>query len=200
MALNIPDGYASLAIEYVSADGTAPFYCTGGIVLPAGEPVTEVADKCFTDWVSAWGELTFSEFTFQRAILTMEAPGGGLGSVESTLPPQVGGASGDPGPIGMAVIINKRTGLIGRKGRGRFFVPGLLGEGDVDVNGFFSESTQNLYQDAADGWMEAMQTPDPGESGAPNPQVLHSDASLPPSAVASLAVSRKIGWLRKRLR
>jgi hypothetical protein len=200
MATTIPEGYASLAIEYTSADGTAPFYCTGGIVLPTGGTLTEVADGCFTKWVDAWEEFTFSQFTFERAIITLPAPGGGLGSVESTLPAQPGGADGDPAPIGMAVIVNKRTGLIGRKGRGRFFIPGLLGEGDVDVNGIFSNATVETYNTAAEAWLESMQTPDPPATGATNPQLLHSDASLVPSAVVSLSVSNKIGWLRKRLR
>lgn len=200
MTTNIPDGYGQVSIEYQSAEGTEPFVCTFGIVLPGTEPLQEVVDAVFDVWTSVWAALTFDELTMVRAVLTVEAPGGGLGSVVSSQPAVPGDASGNPAALAMAVLVNKRTGLLGRAGRGRFFIPGMLGTADVDASGLMTNSTVELYQEAADTWLEAMNTPAVGWTEAANPQVLHSDASLVPSAINGLVVSNKVGILRKRIR
>ena len=102
--------------------------------------------------------------------------------------------------VTVAVLINKRTGLLGRKGRGRMFIPGLLGEPDIDVDGILPPSTIAIYDDLAAAWLAAMHEGDDGWATAPNPVVLHSDASLAPAAITSMVTSPKVGILRKRLR
>lgn len=200
MPLNIPDGYGSVAINYSGSAGTAPYVVTFGVALPTGIDLQDVVDFAFSVWTGAWFEGTFDAFTMENATLTVEAPGGGLGSVVSSLPAVPGDASGDAAAVAMAVLVNKRSGLLGRPGRGRFFIPGLLGESDVDVNGEISNSTVTLYQGIIDTWLATMNAGDDEWELGLNPVILHSDASLAPSAINGMPVSKKVGILRKRLR
>lgn len=199
MSLAIPDGFGSVAIEYTATVGTGPFYVTFGTTVPAGVPLLDVANKVFNDWVATWEDGTFTEFVMVRSILTVPAPGGGLGSVVSDAPTAGGNAEGDPAVVAAAVLVNKNTSVIGRHGRGRFFIPGLLGESDIDANGNIAPSTVSLYQGQIDDWLELMQTPGAGWDGTTNPQLLHTDESVPPSAIGTFTVTNKVGILRKRL-
>lgn len=200
MSTFIPANYGSLAYEYTGTAGTAPYIVTCGIALPGGAPLQDVVDFAFDAWADRWIPNTFTDFTLERCTLTVNAPGGGYGSIVSSQPAQAGEASGTPGLVAVAVLINKRTGLLGRKGRGRMFIPGLLGEPDIDVDGILPPSTLAIYDDLAGAWLAAMQAGDDDWDTAPNPVVLHSDASLAPAAITSMVTSPKVGILRKRLR
>lgn len=200
MGVTIPEGYGSIAHVYTGSNGTSPYVVTHGIVLPDGAPLQDVVDLCFTAWEDQFLPNTFNEFTFDHTTLTVEAPGGGLGSVQSSLPPSVGAASGSAGLVAVAVLVNKVTGLLGRAGRGRMFIPGLLGETDIDVDGIIAGTSVDLYQDLCDNYQLALEAGDPGWTGSPNPQLLHSNALLAPNAISRFLVSPKVGILRRRLR
>jgi hypothetical protein len=200
VTMHIPDGFGSVAWEYTGTAGTAPYIVTCGIAIPTDVALVDLANFVFTTWTDTWMPNTFSEFTCVRATITLPAPGGGLGSVESNVPSVVGAATGDPALVAVAVLQNKHTGLIGRPGRGRWFIPGLLGEDDVDVSGTLGSSTITLYDGLADNWLADMHTGVPDSAEGVNPYILHSDASLPPSAINDITTSTKVGILRKRLR
>lgn len=200
MAVHIPANFGQLAFNYSGTAGTQPYVVTCGIALPTGVDLQEVVDFSFATWAERWMPNTFSEFTLENCTLTVNAPGGGLGSVISANDPVPGDADGAAGLVAAAVLVNKRTGQLGRKGRGRFFIPGLLGESDIDVTGVLSDSTVAVYATLAAAWLSLMQEGEDGWGASPNPYVLHSDASLTPSAINRLVVSPKVGILRKRLR
>lgn len=200
MPLNIPTGFGSMAITYTGNAGTAPYVVTFGVALPTGIALQEVVDFAFSTWTDAWYEGTFSDFTIVNATLTVQAPGGGLGSVVSSLPSVPGDASGSAAAVAFALLCNKRTGLLGRPGRGRFFIPGLLAEDDVDVAGQIKNGVLIFQQAKLELWLETMNDGDPEWELGLNPVVLHSDASLTPSAIIAMTCSRTVGILRKRLR
>lgn len=200
MSINIPEGFGSFAMEVTGNAGTAPYIFTIGIAIDDAGSLVENANQVFFGYQEAFQSLTFDAFTFTRGILTVPAGDGAYGSVETDLDPWTGSASGDPGPVGMAVLVQKRTGLLGRAGRGRLFLPGLIGEGDVDIDGNISNSSVDLYQSAINDWVEFMVTDHAPINVNTNPMLLHSSNSLPPSAITSMVVQKKIGWIRKRLR
>lgn len=200
MTTVIPDGFGLAAIELLSADGTQPFICTLGVALDSDEgSLTDQANLIFTGYASTWLPLTYEQLVLNRVTITVPAPGGGYGSVESDVPSIAGDQGGDGAALALAVIVNKRTSVLGRRGRGRMFIPGVLGNSDVDLSGNYSEAAQAIYQGAADDFDAFLKGgPDPALNT--NPYLLHSDASLAPSQITSWVVGRKVGILRKRIR
>jgi hypothetical protein len=102
-----------------------------------------------------------------------------------------GGAT--PPPMNTAMLISKKTGLAGRKFRGRVFAPFAMIESVVDAAGIIAAGSLTGPQGAATNTLTAM-------SGASHPLVLlHSDGSTP-TALTELKVEQKIGTIGRRLR
>lgn len=208
MPLVIPPGFASAAYVMDGPVGTPSFITTMGFDISAfsgdHENAADLAGELFSQH---WLEFLSDELSFDRTILTI-GNDGGLGSVVSSQGTGAGTGDFTAEAIAMAPILRKRTALLGRKGKGRMFMPGMLSNASIPANGEVPLQSRAIYDETAEEWMTAHgdaleQTspasgPDP--TGTAMPMVLlHSDATVP-TPITSLSVAPKVGWIRHRLR
>lgn len=95
-------------------------------------------------------------------------------------------------PPNVALLVEKRTELGGRSGRGRFYIPGLP-ESDVDAAGVIVPANVVGFQAAADAFLAAV------EGIATGMFLLHS-ASSDPTRVTDLTIDPVAATQRRRLR
>lgn len=116
-----------------------------------------------------------------------------------------GSTASDKLPQNSALLISKRTNLGGRRGRGRMFVPGVLGEAAVGETGVITSGVVADLQDKADDFLDQCTTG--GLAALPVPLYLEHFPSTvspgsepPPTLVTSLVVDSLISTQRGRLR
>lgn len=206
MSVTIPPGFASAAIEVLGSAGTAPYITTFGVdTSEAGGDFLKVANECFDCYASNWQLVTSDQLTINRCILSVGQDGGEAPSVISDLSSRVGNRSGASEHIGTALLINKNTATLGRRGRGRMFIPGVLADSQVSLEGRLNASQIDLFQEIADQFGQQLQNGVPGTSiddWIPLQGVLlHGPVDgIDPSPITSFPVQSKVGMLRRRLR
>lgn len=85
------------------------------------------------------------------------------------------------------------------------FLPGVLSNANVDVNGTIAGPARTALQNAANQFRERLRIGHPGGSGfilvPPTEGVLlHSQAPAVPTFIQQLAVAPTVGWIRGRIR
>lgn len=201
MAIDIPEGFAQAAWVVTGQYGTDPFVTTLGLGIASSEgSLTDIANQCFAAFVTAFRTKLSNGLTLQKCTITT-VEGGSLGSVDSDLAPSQGGRSSNDDVIALALLLNKRTAQLGRKGRGRMFIPGVLADDDTGLGGQYSDSARDDFQDRAADFLLNITGQAPGQVDPQelNPVLLHTDGTTPTS-ISSLVVAPKVGVLRKRLR
>jgi hypothetical protein len=194
-----PAGFGSAAWVLTGAAGTSPFITTMGVEVDPAEDTEVVANHLFDVYANSWLGQTGNVFTLERCILTLPTAGGAVGTVESTVPSEIGALSGERCSMSMALLLNKRTAGIGRRSRGRMFIPGVLPATAVDTGGNLEASDVAAYQQVATlflAGLAANAVPFPTSTPA---VLLHSDLGAP-TPVTQLTVSTKVGTLRRRIR
>lgn len=200
MSLTIPPGYGLAAIEVTSIQGTSPFVTTIGVDLgDASGDFVAAANRVFITYTNNFLTSMGTAFIVNRVILTV-GQDGGSGSVISTEPAIAGTRTGTFGSVVQAVLLNKVTNVLGRQGRGRMFIPGVLSQTEVNTSGIISSGSVTAFQADADGFYNDLL--DPGATSGPAlpPVLLHSNAVLSPTPIEALQVSNKTGIQRKRIR
>lgn len=120
---------------------------------------------------------------------------GGLPVLGFASGPVQAGRSLNSVPPALAVLIDKRTGLGGRRGRGRMYLPWALPEGNVNEVGLIDTSEVNLTQAAAVDWLDGF------ASQLAIPVLLHDEglsAVPPPTPITSVLVSSVVSTQRRR--
>lgn len=202
MALNIPPGYGQASIILTGPLGTAPYVTTIGVSLAGAEgDYVGVANSIFNAYDAAFMSTTNDALTLTRVSLLV-GDADGNGSVDSSEPPVSGSNTSAMAPIAMAPILRKVTQELGRSGRGRMFIPGALGDADVDDNGQLDPAYRAGLTNVAEQFLEDVRTgaATGGATFPPaTPFLLHNGAGAP-NAITALVPSTTVGWIRKRLR
>lgn len=200
MSLVVPAGFGLAAIHVVGAAGTSPYITTIGVDLDAaaGDYVA-AANNVLASYVNAFEGVTGENFVISKVSLFV-GDGDGGGSVDSTDPGTPGLRDGDMAPVGMAPVARKITTDLGRKGKGRMFLPAVLADLDVDEGGTIPLASRNIFQGYANGFLTNLLDADPA---MPLPPVLfHSEGSVStiPTPIQGMVISEKVGWIRGRIR
>lgn len=197
MSLVIPPGFGSAAFIFGSTEGTPPFVTTLGVDLSdAGGDFVSAANLLMFNFAQNWAGLIDSSLTLVSVSLAVGQDGPG-GSVDSDLPPIAMTRSGNSAPVAMAPILRKVTNQIGRRGRGRMFIPGAVAQTDTFETGALTPARVTALNAAATAWYEDLTT-DP--VGSYPPVLLHSSAPTDPTPVTGFQVSPLVGWIRGRIR
>lgn len=202
MSLVIPPGYGSAAFVLSGTAGTPNFVTTIGVRFPLnGTDYEGYANRLFNAYADHIMTRTWSGLTLQTVQLTVGAISGN-GSVQSFESPVQGSLSGADAALAMSVIVRKATATLGRKGRGRMFLPGLLANEDVNPNGDMGQATQAAIQADVNAFQTAVEDEEPGS--LLSLRLLHNDESAgvtpEPTPILALVVDAKVGWVRKRIR
>ncbi len=205
MSVQIPTGYGSLAFILSAPAGTQPFIFTMGVDLSeVGGDYLGAANQAHAAWQANLQNETSVDITLDRVLLTVGQDGGENPSVSSDLDPSNGDRSGGNEPIALSVIVNKQTALLGRRGRGRMFIPGLLDANDVDLTGIIAPARIAELTAALETFANELTAGVPaGPPPVDMPAVLLHDGALDgmdPTPLTGLVVNPKVGVLRRRLR
>nr|CRY96841.1 hypothetical protein [uncultured prokaryote] len=179
----IPDGYCEVQIgitnqinSHVSSVSLA-FFCDptaegiGNLRGVLADALPDVAQDMSTLYSMVDLRMTFPDGL------------GGTGSVTVALPDPIDGSgSSDVMDVRSAMVINKRTVLLGRHGRGRLYLPGV-DEENVAVQGTFDPAFRTTVNNHWGSFLTKLLTPDDPLTTQP-PYLLHSDATEPTPIVA----------------
>lgn len=103
-----------------------------------------------------------------------------------------GGSAGSGAAPNLAYLVQKRTNLGGRRGRGRMYLPGVS-EGDVGSDGVIDSSALSALQADLDAFFTAMNAADL------SPVLLHNDVGSP-TVIQSLNLATVAATQRRRMR
>jgi hypothetical protein len=157
----------------------------------AGDTPQEIADNMKINFAALdYGDLLSSQVTCS-AIRVKLGPDETGPSAEATAI-VAGSVGGEPAPANCAALVHKTTLLGGRKGRGRFFVPGLattaLGD-DSELDPTYQTNLEAFVLGLSSVMVLASLPA----------HLLHSDATSP-TAIEALVVDPKLATQRRRMR
>lgn len=200
MALVIPPGYGQAAMIHTSAEGTAPFVCTLGVDISGyGGDWVQAANDAFSCWAGEIMPIMDSNLTLSRVSLAIGADGPS-GSVDSTAAAVNGGRSIEGLPWSCSAIANKQTAEIGRRGRGRMYIPGVVAPSEIGQSGAISNTRRTAIVSALNDYYSALVI---GVGAPPRPLppvLLHASGSSVPTEITSFGLAPLVGWIRKRIR
>lgn len=200
MSVKIPSGFAEAAIIHTGSFGTAPFVCTFGIAVETeGAPFVNYANRCYHAWVLTFADQISTGITVEKCSLTLPIDGGGTGSVDSALASNAGTREGANENISACALVNKKTSQLGRQGRGRMFLPGMLDTGDTGLGGDYSNDFKTTMADLLPEFLVQLGLVADEDEEPCQMFLLHS-TDLDPTPVTSLELAPLIGVLKRRLR
>lgn len=196
MALLIPDGFAQvlIPIKHNSLARSAAITFgikndTGGFFTPA------LANTILGDVVPAIN--LDSNCTIGPAVLRVSDASGATGTIEGTTSVPGTSASSTP-PPNVAVLVKKITGRLGRRGRGRMFIPWWVDESTVGEDGVIAGTTVNGFNTSLGNVLTNLQ------ADMVPMYLLHDDegstAAPSPDEVTSLICDNRVATQRRRLR
>lgn len=196
MATTIPDGYGLAAIEYTGGPGTPPYVCTFGVsLIGLTGSYVDAANQIKANWATSWRADTANTVAINRCVLTVGDSSTGNGSVESNTPPLQGQNTSTMAPFSLAIIARKTTDILGRKGRGRCFIPCVVDRGQVGVDLNIPAENATSFATKWNAFILGLATPPVGEA---TPMVLLHNGPTTPTPVTGGTVGRRLGIVRDR--
>lgn len=206
--LVIPVGFGEARFVFSLVGDARPLNVTVGFEAVAGDTLADgqtalndMEGDFWADVLSADPSQWAPDYTYLGATATFN--GSDSGKVEIVAPrAETGTGTNASLPQNCALLVQKRTGLGGRKGRGRFFMPPVrLDEGSVAPNGQIDSAAVTVEQGLWDTWMGHAD----GSGGQYRIVILHHDNPVvgpvpAPTNILSLVVENLIGTQRRRLR
>lgn len=203
MTLVIPTGFAEASVELRNEGDPQPWYITCGIGVGDAEGAWgDVAANVAGSWAEAFAGSfsTSTSITGVRLTIGQDGPDNLTVFVAADY---TGGSTEAKLPQNCALLIDKGSAFGGRKNRGRFFVPNVLSESQVNNVGVIDGSVVTSFQEQADTLLEDFTTGVIGLSTprTPTPMfILHNSATPDPTPVNRLTVQGVISTQRRRLR
>lgn len=199
MPLVIPPGYAQAVIHMTLAGDPNDHIITLGVDV-ADTDYVGIANTILSSLSVASGpqDMISNDWEFSRVTLYAGQDGGPPFVAESTGPAITGALTGDTMPPNCAYLVEKLTGLAGRRNKGRLYLPGVpesyadqlgnlsAGVADDIVGAFGEFSAQAFLDNSIVGWVILHST---GESATPAP-----------SPITAWACDPKLGTQRRRMR
>lgn len=199
MALLIPPGYANLTLTITNANGGASgvssvalgFKC---LLAPWDQGNVNAVSNLVRDGLTPRYD---NGFTLGPTHVVLN-DGGTLKAFDDTGTEAGTHSAYAAAPPATAIIVSKQTGLVGRRHRGRLFMP-APDEGQVDDAGVLNGTERNLWQTTMDDLRTSLLA-----SASVDDLVLFHDESTPgassPDVITSFVVRNVVGTMRPRQR
>lgn len=198
MALDIPVGYGLCVQTHSQPFSGQTQICTYGFQNNgAATDPNEIAELHNINWQGATGiylasaASDSSQFTKTNVYVQQE-----IGLVGGEFVSNTNGTrSSQPPSPQVALICKKRTALVGRRYRGRMYLPAaLLTQANVGPSGIVDAGALATIQSRCDSFLSGLSTIE-------YPMVLlHTHAPFTPTVVSSLQLEQLIGTQRRRVR
>ena len=199
MSLIVPPGFGIAAWTLSGQPGTEPYVTTCGVDLSGwGGDFVAAANRAQVCYQQTILTQTSNNLALDRVDLYVGADGSS-GSVSSTGASVSGGDSGQHPPTAVSVLARKVTNDIGRRGRGRMFLPGVGSESDIDQDGSLVPGAQAALQPELDEFFDLLD----GDGGATtplSPVLLHATAPADPTPIVAFTLAPLVGIQRGRIR
>lgn len=200
MSLVIPPGFGSAALTFTGTPGTQPYITTIGIDLSNwGGDFVEAANNVMAGYAVGFQNQWSSALVLEKVTLSVGQDGPG-GSVDSDLEPIPSTRTGQFPPTAMSAIARKVTNELGRRGRGRMFLPGVISENEVDEAGKIAPARIAAINGYLQTFYDYVVVGDPAPA---TPMVLLHGPSVtaqPPTPLTGFVCSQTVGWIRGRIR
>ena len=182
-----PAGFAQVEVNYnMPTAGLKDAMVTFGIQA-ASYDVT-LAEALKGIWTDNWLAVLHSH----AGVYSVTVRDSASGVFESSSAELAGTAGDTISPPQVALMVQKRTGVGGRRNRGRMYLPGPREDGYTD-EGQLTTAQASELQTAADDWLTDMGNADVGVV------ILHADGGTP-TDVTSLVAGTFIATQRRRLK
>lgn len=208
MAIEIPEDYALASVRLKHTNVTRPAAVTFAFDRSAWlGTMVQMADAICLDFDNTIGAAMDNEVTEGPVSLTLGSDDGEYVHIDGFQ--SYGGALAQSSmPSSVAAIIRKTTNRGGRRGKGRFYLPWVLADADVDDAGTVAPAKVTALQTACTNFWTHMSA-GTGAITYPLPLVLLHAPSGPevdnpttpgvPTPVTALTVDPIIGSQRRRL-
>lgn len=165
----------------------------------------QAADALFNSFEARMLPALDSQITLQSVDLFIGNGTEASGSVSSTLVPASGTAEWASPVLNTAVIVRKETPSLGRRGKGRMFLPGAVPENQVSEGGIIDANVlADLQNYLLEWWEQLTEGPMFGGYGVLPPVVngLSNFGQGTPLAydVLAFTATNKVGTQRRRIR
>lgn len=200
--VNVPVGFGlGSFFGGIGITSTEIWALTFGIDV-ATPPYTQANnDGLLDDFINDFAPILSSNYSIQGLRMSIAQDGDPLvfTSEDPTFGARPGGSEEPPQ---IAALVRKNTGVGGRRNRGRWYLPGVLNDADVDMTGGITTTRRTAIQDQMNLLFSAFSA----SNNITGMVILHSwDTATPPvpapnpTPVAALAVQQFVGTQRRRL-
>lgn len=193
---DIPVGYGQINYVLALAGDNEEMIVTMGVWLNPTESTDDVAiiNAAMTNFADAYKGGMCNVYTIKRADGYFNRGAGNI-VVSSTLPPIACTVAGNALPQNCAYLFKKLTGIGGRTGKGRFFLPGVP-EAEVDAAGNVQTGSVTAFGLASIDYLNDMSA----ILGVNSCVLLHSDGATIPNPITAITLDSKLATQRRRLR
>ena len=193
--LLLPAGYGVCTVIVAVSGRTKPFTTSFGYNLPAGAEVDNTAalNSCLITADHPFDHTNMATPYTYLGISTRQQ--GDVDQFGFDLPQSITGTQSIlPPSSNCSILVKKTSGLVGKKNRGRMYVPPFnITEADIDPKGIITPAERDAMQFFYDNMLGDL-------AGADLPMViLHHEAGTP-TPVTSLLVEGLLATQRRRMR
>lgn len=187
----VPAGYAEVRIPASLNPAIYGVFTFGCFPVDADSDPTGFCEDVWDAFAATLLGRSDNETLWGPVEATIGTPAGDLPA--SGTSQAVGPRSDEMEAPNVAILVQKRTPLGGRRNRGRFYLPFMLSQDDLEENGIIGTVALTATQTECNDFLTALQTADIPMF------LLHSDGGSP-TVVTSLVVQQLAATQRRRLR
>jgi hypothetical protein len=196
MGVIIPVDYALVALHSRTTGDLEDMVTTFGVTVGTAANETLLPSVVGDAWIANIKPITSNQHTLVLVKAKLGPNSTGVTYEEAYA--EVGTNAEAMPPPNTSVLVRKITGLGGRQGRGRMYVPGISVQGgSATAAGTFSSADAGIISAAVQAFFDEIAADVVG--GPFNPQLLHSDA-LAPTPILSVLCDTRFATQRRRLR
>lgn len=204
MTYVIPNTFANCYHQFALEGSSHQFGFSVGLDLVVNSSPDDLASDVFGAFAALDGvgfgiDNIYPQWTFVRVAVTWNQ-GGVLYSGEFIANEEGTNSANEVPPANVSMIVKKRTGIAGKKFRGRMYIPCLsLAEASVDDAGNIDPSRYDELKADVDNWFTQL-----GGIDNVNAIVLFHDETTPgdktPTPISSFQLEAMVATQRRRLR
>lgn len=188
----IPTGYAQVNVIFTGAAVPTGAQVTFGVENATGLTPAQIGTAVAAQMAGSTIMTNFSTDVTITGYLVKVGPNS-TGASAFSADALTGTTGTDSEPPMVAALIDKRTAVGGRKGRGRMFWPGLA-PAIVDDGGTITPANRTAMQTDFTAFLTLM------DAASLPLHLLHGDSGDAPNEITSLSVQSRVGTQRKRNR